>query len=447
MKKINLLILVAIIFTFSYCTEQNLFEQEENVNLQQDDTLTELNKVNVREVDIEEARQELEIFLSEFDNSNSISKSNEIRKISSEFTLISKTNLSKSSCPNDDKKIAVHVFNFENNKGFALMSATTATPPLLALTESGNIDTIQEIENLGLIIVLENIEKYLRFANDSTINDSSQIDNERSNTISKRMVTLHEFDFYTPKTGYCTVHWHQDTPYNQYCHNNNFGETFVGCVPVAVAQLLSTYRFPKTYNNYEFDWNKMISDNKDPNIARLMQQLGIPRNLNVKYGDKSKREGSNSSINNIPRTLKNLGFKNGGNVVAYDTDKVIEQLKQKKCVIVAGHAHKTNSKTFLGIRIKKPSYEFGHDWLIHGAMLRRNYQKSTHSTKKTFKGTDTYVLCNFGWENTSSDGYYLSGIFDTNQQVEYTPNQLSKKNTEQDYNYQYNLRILINVER
>ena len=62
MKKINLLILVAIIFTFSYCTEQNLFEQEENVNLQQDDTLTELNKVNVREVDIEEARQELEIF-------------------------------------------------------------------------------------------------------------------------------------------------------------------------------------------------------------------------------------------------------------------------------------------------------------------------------------------------------------------------------------------------
>ena len=82
----------------------------------------------------EEARKDLESIL---DDCSTLSKnSNGVflpRKIVDGFSLNSvRHSLSKSTDDPDTTKI--HVFNFEDDNGFAIMSATRAMPSLLAIT-------------------------------------------------------------------------------------------------------------------------------------------------------------------------------------------------------------------------------------------------------------------------------------------------------------------------
>ena len=59
------------------------------------------------------------------------------------------------------------------------------------------------------------------------------------------------------KEGYCPVEWGEGSPYNQFCPLTDGKLSSTGCVPTAVAQLLSVYKFPKRYNGYDFDWEIM----------------------------------------------------------------------------------------------------------------------------------------------------------------------------------------------
>ena len=65
--------------------------------------------------------------------------------------------------------------------------------------------------------------------------------------------------------GHCLVQWGQDFPYNKYCtvQPGNIN-VYTGCARVAVAQLMSIYKYPNSYTNplynyttYYFDWNEM----------------------------------------------------------------------------------------------------------------------------------------------------------------------------------------------
>lgn len=91
---------------------------------------------------------------------------------------------------------------------------------------------------------------------------------------------------------------------------------------------MCTYRYPDSYNGYEFDWQEMIDSKKiiegtarfdgrtyflgEPDagmhqIARLMQQLGLPENLDMNYG----KHGSGAYMKSILRTLENFGYAKG----------------------------------------------------------------------------------------------------------------------------------------
>lgn len=445
MKKQALFAAVLILIgaaTFTACNDELINQNSDFVEFNEFDTTSNFATEPLREISIDEARENLENILSELDFS--ISKSGKIRKIASELTLTSKSNSLKKSSSNDEDSLEtkLYVFNFENEEGFALMSATTATPSLLALTKNGTIDTTQEIDDSGLILFLEHLENYLAEKNDTVFNYYE----DYKETLSKKYHKTTEYNFYSPQGGYCSVKWGQGYPYNKYCKYKKEGDTYTGCVATALAQLLSTYKFPETYNGYIFDWNNMIAGKNDDKVARLMQQLGLSQNLAMKYGE----ESSGSSIEKIPRTLKNLGFSNSGDVVGYDFDKVISELKKGNSVVAAGFAHiKNKGKKILGIRVSNTTYASGHDWLIHGAFTLTTKIHSTHSKPHNTTTIDNYVLCNWGWDG-SSDGYYLSGVFDTNKSVAYDENFYPKslsKNTEEDYYYQYKLRIIINVKQ
>ena len=456
MKKNTLFAVVFLMFfavSFTACIKENVIELEQDIAPIDDEvsnTDSAFVSVPVRYISLNEARQELENILAAMDFS--ISKSGRKRSISSGFTLSSeRKSLLKSSVSKDTTSIIVHVFNFEDEGGFAFMSATTATPSLLALTEDGNIDTTKEIDNPGMIFFLESLERYL--ANQEPVDDSVVSLSKRSHY----PVHKCQYVFYTPKGGLCKTHWHQFMPYNKYCQTTEGKRAYAGCTPIATAQLLTIFKYPFEYNGYPFKWTNMSDDN----AALLIQQLGLPHNLEVKYHDTTSTESSLASEYNIPRTLKNLGFSDGGKIIDYNTEKVVEELQKGNGIVVSGKSHRIkHTQKFLGIRVNTYySHKEGHSWLVHGAfkqiMYEGTYYKKTKDTVWKTPTEETYVLCNWGWKTYDEyegyyeyNGYYSSGVFDAIADVHFKEDYFSlSKSNEKDGYYQYLLTALVGVKK
>ena len=408
-------------------------------------------------ISLEDARKDLESILADFSTISKCSKGEfSSRKIADCFTLKSvHPSLSKSAGTSDTTRI--HIFNFEDNGGFAIMSATQDMPSLLAITDGGNIDTNEVIEDPGLVMFLSNLEGKPILPSYTTDPDTGVGKDSQGGTVYvNESVTYSEYKnkLFNPVGGFCSVHWDQDYPYNKYCPEIDNKKTITGCVATACAQLMSIYQHPKSYNGYNFNWSDMISGNDTDAIARLMQQIGLEENTDMSYGV----EESGADPANIPRTFRNFGYSSGGTLKAYNKNEVVNELKNGYCVLLGGFSHKKQKKV-LGIKVNT-SYEGGHRWLAHGLLTRSR----TKTVKKTVKyiGTATkpeqdfysegssvetadYILCNFGWGDHDYNGYYLGDVF---APIEEGPNfkeNISK--SDKDYKYQYKITAVTGIRK
>ena len=258
-------------------------------------------------------------------------------------------------------------------------------------------------------------------------------------------------EYYDSKVYYggnCYVQWGQGAPYNKYCPMIDGDHTVTGCVATAIAQLMSIYEYPCNYGSYDFSWNDINSEITPPEgvpedqVAHLMEQLGLPQNLDMEYGV----NGSGASPNRIPKTLENFGYSDGGNLIEYDTEEVVSELKAGYPVLIGGASIRTTT-TFLGIPFR--SYSQAHRWLAHGVLELSRTTKYYEDFEYVASSVDTtwYILCNFGW-NGNADGYYLSGIFDTTVAPDYNWNVPTKSETEGvPGNYQYEMTAVVGIRK
>ena len=261
---------------------------------------------------------------------------------------------------------------------------------------------------------------------------------------------------YVMPFGHCLVQWGQDFPYNKYCtvQPGNIN-VYTGCARVAVAQLMSIYKYPNSYTNplynyttYYFDWNEMnrytsndellnpyVADSTKYNqIARLMQQMGTSNNLNVTYDIYHLDEPGSSHPDNIPRALENFGYTNGGERVSYETSVVVDELMSGYPILIGGSDNSNGNPK--------------HRWLGHGLMkvvITPIYPDSYHGVIMLPTVTNYYILCNWGW-NGRYDGYYLSEAFDTYSGPDY-PYNPTRSGVVDAGNYQYNIDVIINIRK
>ena len=398
-------------------------------------------------VSLEDARIELEKLLCDVYQSQS-SKSMQVgmskKNIANAFTIKNETSFTRSSYAESP---IIHVFNFEDKEGFAIMSGNVGLPSLLALADSGEITETGYIDNPGFALFLENMEKkYEEYLSEVPLVVSSnnyKVYGEWKNFIYKQ-------------NGYCKVKWNQDSPYNNYCPLKDGKRTVTGCVATAVAQLMSIYGYPTSYKGYSFDWNEMTKNKYAWNctstaqdqIAHLMVELGTKSNLDMSY-NLSEKGGSGANANNIPRTLKNFGYSSGGSIKGYNTASVVSELKGGYGVLVGGFSHKSVKK-FLGIKVKT-KYSGGHRWLCHGLLERRRTVKTYNNNGILQSSTiesEWHPLCNWGWGGYQ-DGYYLSSAFNSNNGPSYpdaTKNSSNETGSE-DYNYQFKITALIGARK
>lgn len=389
------------------CTKENSMEQS-LLNPEQVSTIVSIN----------EAEQKLDEIIQIMNVTKSAGA--ERKKIVSKYGLTMKDVPGTKS--NGDQPYA-YIFNFENESGFAVMSADKRVTPLLAYAMKGNVEENAEIDNPGLAVYMSLLEDYFEktLGNDSVDVNAS----DWSYTISS--------EYYDMINGFCPVKWGQGAPYNYYCPSTSGIRTMTGCVATATAQLMCAYQYPESYNGYEFDWDNMIKsyweldsiitsllpensgqlggfnifdyelDTGMSQTARLMQQLGLPENLNMDYGPYM----STSNRLLIIRTLENMGYASGGEMMRFDPSTVKERLERVKrdlregyYCIAAGDQFTRDENGNLQIE------NVGHVWLLHG-MMTLTYTAPTIGKSRE----EDYFLCNYGWDG-DSDGYYLAGVFD-----------------------------------
>lgn len=416
------------------------------------------DKSNSYAISLNEAKSDLESLLYDLDGvySRSFGDSKH-RKIKSSYSILLNSQISRAE---ESDSTIIHVFNFENNEGYAIMSGDSRLPSLISLTDSGSLEEDEEIEDPGVAIFLEGMDNLYNERSHNLQNDYmiDVLGGGSSGDSSGQSYDVYEKweNIIYHQNGVCPVKWNQNSPYNKYCPLNNNQPTYTGCVATAVAQLMAIYKYPQSYNGYSFSWNDMTqwkyayecSTIGQDNIARLMQQLGLKNNLNVTYGI----DGSSAKTEDIIRTLRSFGYSNSGTLNDYSTSKIVAELKNGHGVLICGFSHK-KVISFLGIKIKNV-YSGGHQWLAHGLLERRREIKHYNSNGgliSTSYETHWYPLCNWGWGGLN-DGYYLSEAFDTTKGYCYSENATSSRSSNPvegtaDYNYQFKLTAITGIRK
>ena len=323
-----------------------------------------------------------------------------------------------------DEAPVVHVFNFEGESGFAIMSGDKRITPLLAYTFKGSLEAGDSIDNPGLAIYMSKLNNYISGLTLDTLGSGQVID--------PGGLIYGDVDVTEMVSGYCPVKWNQFYPYNYLCPVDSASgrKCLTGCTATAVAQLMACYRYPESYNGYIFDWDSMIEasntyeppvappvygDPEDPidigdndstkppifagsvmyepepdsamlQVARLMQQLGLPENLNSFYTPYATYTSSSA----VGTTLKNFGFSESEVI---DFIELLNELRSGYYCIV--HAEGYEGDDLVS----------SHCWLLHGLMTVKYYN--------VFNET-YYFLCNFGWGGLA-DGYYLAEVFNMDE--------------------------------
>ena len=298
----------------------------------------------------------------------------------------------------------IYVFNYEDNQGFAIMSATPALPEVLAISEKGNLD-LQNLPDNGVKAFVSRIGEFVEDPDTMAVGDGIPY------TVNFPWQT-------TIKTEpLCKVKWDQGSPYNKYTPMVSGHKSYVGCGGVAVAQAMSIYHKPASFQGYNFNWDAMTqshpSDDAMDQIARFMEVIGRPGIGDFYYLE----NGTGADLPQLVNVLHQCGYeeatdtlvklpteKNPRQIFYYEAD-VRNELELLRPVIVLGS---TENNDIGGNR---------HIWLLHGFM---EMQRKVQQRVNTINGydilserteTEEYVLCNWGWSGMY-DGYYLNGIFD-----------------------------------
>lgn len=384
-------------------------------------------------ITLEEAQQDLMKLLGDLDKVRSRSEGKLPRTIKEAYSVTLNPEKSRS-----DENPEIHVFNFDNEQGFALMSGDERIPSLLALADSGSYNGNYP----PVKFLTDSVKKYVITPVEPGVGCIDWGD-----TIYRRYNDWENLAVYK-NSAYCKVKWSQDAPYNRYCGNGEY--VYTGCVTTAIAQLMSVYKYPQSYNSYEFDWNAMTenphayfcSSQGEDQIAALMSFLSEPSNLNIDY----KNGQGNAYLSDVKRTFKAFQYSKGGDIRDYKTGLVVSEIQSGYPVLASGRGKYFDEQ-------QNKDIEEGHMWLIHGLLVRSRVVEirdiKTKALIKTELEYADYPLCNWG-KGGLNDGYYLSGSFmpgpcGPDFEEDLTRPEYDPKKTK--HNYSAEQKIIINIRK
>lgn len=293
-----------------------------------------------------------------------------------------------------------YIINFNDSAGFAIGGALPESEPVFAIIDDGNLNW-KDLENPI------NQRKYFQtvnFMDLSLVGPGGGYFSENDRIVDE----INDWLIYSAKAPILRTRWDQHSPYSDLCSN-----AITGCVPLAVAQMLSYYQTlqsvpdqnPNSRITIKLNWPYIISECNQNNgkltrgsvaakqVAQLCRYIG--RCIDAEY--KSGKTSSKSK-DAIAFMVMNCGLNSTG-LKKYDAGLIRSSLEKGVPVFGRGNSSKSSFLFFT-------SYGGGHAWVYDGYIICRK-EGDYDSPKKTM------FHCNWGWGG-HSNGYYLSKIFDVN---------------------------------
>ena len=354
---------------------------------------------------------------------------------------------SSSTRLDDEPDTLMYVFNYEDNAGFAVVSANRATEELIAVTEQGNYVAGEETGNGGFDLYMDMAEEYVLTAAEPL----PFLDGDQEVLTEFRMFVDRDTATIGPLV---SVRWGQDWPYNMACPVYNGNPTKAGCVAIAIAQIMTYYQHPNSFTvNYAptiYDqtlyWNLILEHRFTEDgelkacsqcsttgghhlIGSLIREIG--QQVEMVYDvDES---GCDSEM--FARSaLQHFGY-SCGNYQAYSSDVVSNSLINRKLVYMRG-----------GI-----SADDGHAWVIDGYRLIHEVHRECVKPMNALEWTELrrwteihyYHHINWGWDG-ESNGFFLLNVFNTTRPSQLDP---GMSIVGSNYNFTVDLKIIPNISK
>lgn len=363
--------------------------------------------------------------LCPFSNKVSLSEAYEMASISTKSGI---KDISVEPVIDMDGDTLMFFVNYSN--GWKILSADKRTPVLIASSEVGSISL--DTDNINLLAWLEMTAadmKHIIHLEDNELNFSSEEifshRQEWAKSFSKEPLrfppdslpiifegewelvgTTTQEVYYDHVNHIIPAHWHQNSPYNDYCppKTSGNGNQPVGCSPLACGQLLqflcSHFEMQFFFNHYGIsgDINLVsVPDETENNSTTALLLRFIGQELNAIYTD------SYTTVVFAPTQIKNFysDLHISCTKQTYSADKVKQNLSNGLPVLVSGY-----SGTILGL----PNYDYGHTFIIDGyrrfrTMYLDHYQRISGNPPLIEERTDTSyssphiseIKMNWGW--------------------------------------------------
>lgn len=442
MKNLCKLFVVFFIAHFIACSNDTIDE----MSVVTEDFNNNGTVANMFKVSEDEAKETLISFLGQFESGSSDGVRSTSQRTIKDIQAFNVNTTTRSSSDYDyeipdDVETLFYLINFDDDQGFGIVSGDKRTTPVLAIIDEGSLslDTLSRVENTGFLMFLDQavamqMEEMLMYDDQGGGGGGSSGGYSPNSTptilldVPIRLKTK----------------WGQREPYNKFSPNG-----LAGCVMVAGAQALSYFQtvgsvqwqHNNSYGSSVLNWSKIIADSEDTRrgygmlsnsapehnqsglqVSHLMRYLGVAVNANYNQATSKKNASTGADTGDMVKHLKNWCGLSGSTVIYnYGANEVRNALSQNpnSLVIVESWANRTNK--FLGLIYQ---YKDGHAWIIDGA---RRVQYSSSNIKD-------YVHCNWEW-NSSCDGYFISGSFNTQVPPEFT-NPIDGGGTD-NYNFRY----------
>ena len=317
---------------------------------------------------------------------------------------------------NSDNDTLLYVFNFEDNQGFSIVSASRHAEGLIAVVEEGSYDPAVPTGNPGFDTYMNMAKAYVAYKD----KEGSEKEATLTRGINQYPIYKHVYDtvFYQNIAPRIYVRWGQKKRMGQYCPNN-----ICGCSNTAAAQIMSYYKYPYgralSYSGADtsytlFDWDNMCNsshryadhtynwDVYDKQIGRLARQLGEEAG-SIYHTDST---GTSTTITDIRNTMISWWY-NAGNVTDYSYSNVDNTyvigtlLGEGKLIYMRG----SNSDGE------------GHAWVVDGCLYVKTYERilisydginwSVYQELNTYKTYHNHI--NWGWRG-AGNGYFYSNV-------------------------------------
>lgn len=352
--------------------------------------------------------------------------------------------ISEATTRNEAPDTLMYVFNYEDNQGYAVVSANKNTEALIAVTEQGTYNEETETDNPGLALYMDMAKNYVArggAAGNTIIGGGggtlpiTEQKEETTTTITANYGPLLE------------VRWGQGEPYNTYCYSSSNQLSPTGCVATALAQIFSYTEYPTNmainYNSsnihtLNINWNTFkghFCSNDDCNctstthtqLAEMFRQIG--KEVDMTYTP----TGSGAYDSYAASYLSRLGFSHTG-LINYNANTAINSLGSGEIIYIAG--------TDLN--------DGRHAWVLDG------YKEIVSTTKfytrpagqlewtliRTTTSTGEYFHFNWGWDG-DSNGYFSNDavVFNTANPSDLDDNVSNYA----DYDFSSSVKIIANI--